>query len=189
MKERPRREEGGPRQGMKRAPFSWMLQGGDRRSIGRSNLVAARILGQPHRLAELIECLRSDDPVVRMRAADAAEKVSVQKPQFLKPFKAELLRLADQTTQAELRWHLALMLPRLPLRPSERERVMGRFRDYLRDRSSIVRTCAIQGLTELSMGDPTLEPGMIRLLKKARRSGTPAMKARSRRLLEQLHKP
>ena len=55
---------------MKREPLASMLQGGDRRSIGNSNRVAALILRQPHRFAELIECMRSEDPVVRLRAAD-----------------------------------------------------------------------------------------------------------------------
>jgi hypothetical protein len=169
--------------------FSLMLQGGDRRSIGNSNQAVAQILQQPDRLVALIECLWSDDPVVRMRAADAAEKVSAQKPRLLQPFKAELLGLADETTQAELRWHLALMLPRLTLTTFERKRVMGRLRDYLRDRSSIVKTCAIQGLADLALGDPALEAGMIDVLKKVCRTGTPAMKARGRKLLKQFQKP
>jgi hypothetical protein len=57
-----------------------------------------------------------------MRAADAAEKISLKKPQLLAPFKAELLGLAEETAQAELRWHLALMVPRLPLSRAEHER-------------------------------------------------------------------
>lgn len=173
---------------MKRAAFSRTLQGGDRRSIGKSNQVVSRILQQPQRLAELIECLWSDDPVIRMRAADAAEKVSVQKPDLLRPFKAELLGLADETTQAEVRWHLALMLPRLPLRRLERERTMVRLRSYLDDRSSIVKTFAIQGLAELAKGNVTLEGEMTELLERVCRTGTPAMKARSRKLLKQFQK-
>ena len=90
-----------------REPFSLMLQGGDRRSIGNSNRVAALILGRPERLPELMQCLWSADAIVRMRAADAAEKVSAKQPALLTPFKADLLALADETTQAELRWHLA----------------------------------------------------------------------------------
>jgi len=173
---------------MNGARFSRMLEGGDRRSIGNSNQVVARILKRPSRFRELIECLWSDDPIVRLRAADATEKVSVEKPQWLAPFKAELLGLADETTQAELRWHLALMLPRLPLTPLERGRVTVRLRNYLGDRSSIVKTCAIQGLAELATGDATLEANMIELLKKVSSTGTPAMKARSRKLLKQLEK-
>ena len=80
-----------------REPFSLMLQGGDRRSIGNSNRVADIVLGQPDRLVELIECLWNGDSIVRMRAADAAEKVSAKRPALLAPFKAQLLALADET--------------------------------------------------------------------------------------------
>ena len=123
-----------------------------------------------------------------MRAADAAEKVSVQRPDLLKSFKAELLGLADEATQAELRWHLALMLPRLALTYSERARAMARLRSYLDDHSSIVKTFALQGLAELAVGDAALQDEMTELLQQVCRIGTPAMKARSRKLLKQIPK-
>lgn len=174
---------------MKREPFSRVLQGGDRRSIGKSNQVAATVLRNPRQLPELIECLWSDDPLIRMRAADAAEKVSLSKPDLLQSFKAELLGLAEEATQAELRWHLALMLPRLRLAAAERERARTTLRRYLSDRSSIVKTWALQGMAELARGDAALEAEMVDVLERACRSGTPAMKARSRKLLKQLQKP
>src|ERR1700729_3699067 len=104
-----------------REPFNLTLKGRDRRSIGNSNRVAELVLRQPDRLPELIECCWDADSVVRMRAADAAEKVSAKRPELLAPFKSELLALADETEQAELRWHLAQMIPRLRLLPKERE--------------------------------------------------------------------
>jgi HEAT repeat protein len=171
-----------------RGPFSLTLQGGDRRSIGNSNRVAAVVLRWPDRLAELIECLWSGDPVIRMRAADATEKVSAKRPALLAPFKTELLTLADETAQAELRWHLAQMIPRLPLSQQERVRATAALRDFLGDRSSIVRTFALQALAELSRGNPELEADVIDLLERTIRTGTPAMKARSRKLLAQFRK-
>jgi hypothetical protein len=174
---------------MKRAPLSRELSGGDRRSLGNANQIVARMLKHTERFAELIACMWSEDPVVRMRAADAAEKVSARKPDLLRPFKAELLGLADETTQAEVRWHLALMFPRLALSPQEQERAMARLRGYLTDRSSIVKTCAIQGLADLAKGDASREAEMIELLQQACRTGTPAVKARSRKLLKQFQKP
>jgi hypothetical protein len=58
-------------------------------------------------------------------------------------------------------------------------------RSFLGDRSSIVRTFAIQALAELSRGTPEMEADLIDLLERTCRTGTPAMKARSRRLLAQ----
>ena len=78
---------------MPRQPFTVLLRGNDRHSIGRSNDIVAMVLREPRRFRELIKCLWDEDPIVRMRAADAAEKVSVVKPGLLKPYKAALLGL------------------------------------------------------------------------------------------------
>jgi hypothetical protein len=73
-------------------------------------------------MRELMGCFWSESPVLRMRAADAVEKISSQKPDLLKPFKSELLGLLFETDQKELRWHLAQMIPRLPLTKKEWQR-------------------------------------------------------------------
>jgi hypothetical protein len=171
-----------------REPFSLTLQGGDRRSIGNSNRVAALILRQPDRLAELMQCLWNGDSIVRARAADAAEKVSAKRPALLAAFKAELLALANETAQAELRWHLAQMIPRLRLGQQERVLATAALMGFLGDRSSIVKTFAIQALAQLSRGTPEMEADVIDLLERTCRTGTPAMKARSRKLLAQFRK-
>jgi hypothetical protein len=56
---------------------------------------------------------------------------------------------------------------------------------YLEDRSSIVRTFALQGLADLVREEPSLRPRVVEILREAARNGTPAMKARSRKLLRQ----
>jgi len=171
---------------MTETSLSSILRGGDRRSLGRANSVVTLILLQPARFPELIECLWCDDAVIRMRAADAAEKISAQKPQLLRPFKAELLGLATEASQPELRWHLALMIPRLPLTSADRKQAFPLLKQYLNDRSSIVKTCALQGLADLAQGDPQIRSQVRSLMEQASRTGTPAMKARARKLLPQL---
>ena len=173
---------------MNKNPLLPTLQGGDRRSIGKSNQVVAKILRQPNLFPKLIELLWHDDPIVRMRAGDATEKISAQNPTLLQPHKSELLSLAAETTQQELRWHLALMLPRLKLNRAERTRAIATLRTYLTDRSSIVKTFALQALTDLAQGDPTTESEILDLLHQSTRTGTPAMKARARKLLTQFQK-
>jgi hypothetical protein len=169
-----------------RKPLAALLQGKDRRSIGRANEVAALVLREPRRFRELMKCLWSDDAVLRMRAADAAEKVSARKPRLLDPYKAELLGLLAETGQIELRWHLALMVPRLSLTRAERLRSTEEFRRYLEDSSSIVKTFAIQALADLAKDEQSLLPEVRELLEQAARTGTPAMRARARKLLKKL---
>jgi len=161
-----------------------MLQGSDRRSIGRSDEVARLVLGAPRRFRELIKCLWDENPVVRMRAADAAEKVSAKKPRLVDRYKAELLGLLAEAKQIELRWHLAAMVPRLRLTTPERQRAAAALQRYLDDRSSIVRTFALQGLADLARNDACLRGKLTQLLEDAIQSGTPAMKARARKLLK-----
>jgi hypothetical protein len=121
-----------------------------------------------------------------MRAADAAEKASAQRAGLLHPFQAELLGLAGETGQPELRWRLTLMIPRLPLTPTERKRAIAPLKEFLGDRSSIVKTCALQGLAEWAQGSPELRWEAIGVMEQASRTGTPAMKARARKLLPKL---
>ena len=159
------------------------LQGGDRRSLGQANRIAALAAKRPAIFRQLIEALWHADPVVRMRAADAAEKASLRNPRLLHPFKAELLGLLAEETQPEVRWHLPLMVPRLKLASEERHRVADDLRRYLQDRGSIVRTHALQGLSDLAEQDESLRGEVVDLLRQATRTGSPAMRARARKLL------
>lgn len=163
-----------------------LLSGGDRRSIGRSNEVAAMVLGRPALFRQLIEAMWDADTVVRMRAADAAEKVSLQKPGLLQPFKAELLGLLAETKEQELRWHAAQMVPRLALTAKERANAASILQTYLDDRSSIVKTFAMQALADLAGRDEKLLPVTVEMLRQLTRTGTPAMRARGRKLLARI---
>ena len=159
------------------------LKGGDRRMIGRSDEVVEVVFRDPTKFPKLIAGLWSDDLLVRIRAADATEKVTRENREFLQPYKEELLRLMIDAKQQELRWHLAVMIPRLLLNAKERRLATSVLTSYLEDRSSIVKTFALQGLADLAQDDPSIRPGVLEILREAARSGTPAMKARSRRLL------
>jgi hypothetical protein len=160
-----------------------LLEAGDRRTIGRSDQVAAMVSKDPRLFPQLIAGMWSHNPLVRMRAADAAEKVTRANPRLLKPHKKELLGLMVEAGEQELRWHLAAMIPRLSLTTNERQLVASTLNSYLEDQSSIVKTLALQGLVDLAQGDPELLPRVVEVLREATRTGTPAMKARSRRLL------
>jgi hypothetical protein len=163
-----------------------MLAGGDRRSIGRSDEVAELVARHPQRIVELVECLCDSDFCISMRSADAIEKASRQNAALLQAHKAELLGLLAEHKQKEVRWHLAVTVPRLQLTVSERGRVVKLLQIYLGDRSSIVKTFAMQGLADLALQDPALQPIVTELIRSLARTGTPAMRARGRKILRQL---
>jgi len=120
--------------------------------------------------------------------ADAAEKVTREKRELLQPYKKELLGLMAEADQQELRWHLAAMVPRLLLTAKERQIAASSLNKYLVDRSSIVRTFALQGLADLAENDADMRAAVMELLREAMRTGTAAMKARGRKLLLRLER-
>jgi hypothetical protein len=161
------------------------LSGGDRRSLGRSNEVVGHVLAHPAHFRHVFAGLPTHDPVIRMRAADAIEKITARRPELLRPFKRKLLAIAGSTDQQETRWHAALILPRLQLRKKERAVALGILFDYLRDNSSIVKTWAMQAIWDLSSADPKLRARIIPLIEELTEVGTPAMRARGRKILSQ----
>lgn len=162
------------------------LAGGDRRSIGQADAVVADLLADPTDFEMVIEGLTSADPVVRMRAADVAEKVSARRPDLLQPHKARLLAIRAHATQQEVRWHAAQMTPRLALTDAERQQAVASLTRYLEDQSRIVQTCALQALADLAEQDVSLRPLVARLLRERQASGSPAVKSRCRQLLAKL---
>jgi hypothetical protein len=162
-----------------------MLVQGGRLDGGRVCEVVELVYGRPAKIAQLIECLWDDDPAVANRAADALERVTRETPSKAQRWKEPLLGLMTDATEKKLRWNLALVIPRLQLTVPECRRVAGVLRSYLDDPSSIVKTAALHGLADLTMQDPESRPAVLDLLRLAGRSGTPAMRARSRILLKE----
>lgn len=162
--------------------FDEALSGGDRRSTGRADEVAARVLADPAALSELLGCLLADDTVVRMRAGDAIEKVSAGRPEVVTPHAGMLLGLGEAGAEQEMRWHLAQILPRLGLDKAMTARAVALMRGYLDDESRIVRACALSALAAFAEADPQLRAEVGRLLKAAVGSGVPSVQARARKL-------
>jgi HEAT repeat protein len=160
-------------------------------SCGRVAEVVAFVLAQskrkqPKKVAQLVECLWDEDSGVALRAADALEKFSRTLASALDPWKAPLIVLLSEATHNKLRWNLAQIVPRLTLTLPESRRAAEALQSYLDDPSSIVKTCALQGLADLTHQDASLLPEVVDLLRIHSRSGTPAMRARGRILLRRL---
>ena len=164
------------------------LQGGDRRSIGKVDEVVDQVLGTATLIEELINGLFVNDPVIRIRTADAVEKISLVRPDLIKPYKKTLIQLAGDTDQQEIRWHMAQILPRLTLKPADRKIIVDVLYAYLSDKSKIVVTFTLQALTDFAAQDKSLKPRIIRVLEDFANTGSPAIKNRSRKLLTMLNK-
>jgi hypothetical protein len=65
--------------------------------------------------------------------------------------------------------------------------IVGEWKTQERLESSQI-TFALQGLADLSKDDPNIRPTVMEILREATRKGTPAMKARGRKLLSHLER-
>jgi HEAT repeat protein len=164
------------------------LHGTDRRSTGRVDEVVADVLAAPDLFGVLIAAMTGPDAVVRMRAADSAEKITRTRPELLAAHKAHLLGEVSAVPQSEVRWHVAQMLPRLELTESERRRAVQLLLGYLEDESSIERTFAMQALADLAAGDEALRERVLPILERLAASGTPSMRSRGRKLVASLRR-
>ncbi len=162
------------------------LSGTDRRSTGRADEVARDVLARPALFGALVDAMTSPDAVVRMRAADAAEKATRSRPDLLEPHTARLLDEVALVPQQEVRWHVAQMLPRMALTQEQRARAVAILERYLDDESSIERTLAMQSLADLAAQDEALCERVRPIIEQLTATGTPAMRSRGRRLLDQL---
>ena len=151
---------------------------------GRAFDAAVMAIEEPRLGRQLIECLWDEDDGVAGRAADALETVVGEHPQVTQPWKDELLGLLVESRAIKLRWHLGLIVTQLKLTRAECRRVADVLTGWLDDKSSIVKTCAMQGLAELTLQDPSMKDEVLDLIRELARSGTPAMQARGRHLLK-----
>lgn len=158
------------------------LTGGDRRSIGCSETIVADVLGDRRLLAPLIEAMTDADPFIAMRAADAAEKISRGRPDWLVPHKDLLVATALTTRQREVQWHLAMIWPRLDLTEAECDLAETMLMRWLGSDSRIVRVEALDALVAIAARSPARTARASRIVDLLAGDPSPAMRARVRRL-------
>jgi len=162
-------------------PILQKLTGGDKRSIGKSDEVVAEVLADPSLFGVLIDGMQSNDPLIRMRAADAAEKTTVDHPDYLQLHKNVLIQKVAAIPQQEVRWHLAQMFPRLQTSNTERRQIFDILLNFLGDKSKIVQTFSLQAMADLALVDETLRTRVIEILQGKLEDGSPAVSGRAKK--------
>ena len=167
--------------------FDKILSGGDLRSIGNSNSVIVKILTQ-NDFDELFKCLFHQDRLVVMRAADIIEKVTINNQHFLATHQKEIIDLLKHAKNKELKWHLALLVPRLFMDKAAFDSTWNILTQWAKDttNSRIVRVNAIQGLFEMMKQEPRLEKDFKITLDEMQNENIPSLNARIRKLLLRL---
>jgi TPR repeat protein len=103
-------------------PFQQMLTvGGKTNSLGRVDEVIQLALSDTTRLDELYACLFSDDAWVRMRAADALEKICRVHPDWIAPYIDKFQGDLAVSTQPSIQWHIAQIYRQVRLTPQQKQ--------------------------------------------------------------------
>lgn len=160
-----------------------MLKGGDLRSIGKANQIVALVNDQ-QTFDELFSALFNMDRIEIMRAADAIEKITANKPDYLHPHKYDILELCNKAMDIELKWHLALLVSRLDLTKKEVDNVWKILTRWASDKkeSKIVRVNSLQGLHTILQSNQELIQDFNQVLNKVERENIPSINARIRKL-------
>ena len=99
-----------------------LLIGGHANSLGKTNEVITMVLQNKVLLAELYECMLNGDAWVRMRAADAFEKICREHPDWIEPYVDKLQsQLSGADQQASIKWHIAQIYPQITLTTKQKE--------------------------------------------------------------------
>lgn len=112
---------------------SALLVGGKSNSLGRAEEVVTLVLHDNARLEELYACLSHQDAWVRMRAADALEKICRQRPDWLLPYVDRLQTDFSDHPQASVQWHLAQIYRQVELTSSQKRHTIKWLQTVLSD--------------------------------------------------------
>lgn len=165
------------------------LRGGDLRSIGKADEVVEDIIKNPRLFGEVFKGMLDDDPIVRMRSADALEKVSSIHPEYLQPFRGKLINEVSKIEQQEVRWHVAQMFSYLDLSKDERDKVIEILLSFIdTNKSKIVKVFSITTLANIAEKDQNRKSFILKKLQEFIQSDSPAIISRTKKLIKKLEK-
>lgn len=159
------------------------LDGGDLRSIAEANKVAEEI-GNQEDFDSLFLYLYDKDRLIVMRAADAIEKITLARPEYLKKHKNEIINFCLSEVNMEFKWHLALLLSRLSPSLKEQYSIFEILKKWALNtgESKIVRVNAIQSLYELAIRNEIFEVDFAGIINIVGKENIPSLNARIRKL-------
>lgn len=166
-----------------------LLSGNDLRSIGKVREIISLIRNQGD-FDELFSFMAHPDRPIRMRAADAAEKISLEHPEYLQGHVAELFDLSSSAIDKEFKWHLALLLSRPAFSKKEADRAWTILTEWARDKtnSRITRVNALEGLDRLCRKETHRLPQFQKLLDNLTTENIPSINARIRKIRSRMQK-
>jgi TPR repeat protein len=175
-------------QGMTESLADMLAAGGKTNSLGRVSEVIELVSNDRQRLDELYDCLLEEDAWLRMRAADALEKVCRQHPDWLLPFVDRFLDELATSSQPSIQWHLAQIYSQVDLTSEQKHCAIDWLRRLLSTKNIdwIVAANAMDTLAQFTKDGsfPTAE--MIALLNVQQSHKSKSVIRRANKLLAEL---
>lgn len=159
--------------------------GGASNSLGKVSEVIELVLSDKSRLEELYGCLFNDDAWIRMRAADALEKVCRVHPDWLLPYIDRLFKDLATSTQPSIQWHMAQIYRQVELSDTQLHFAIQWLEEWLssKDVDWIVAANAMETLAKFT-GDGLLpKERLVALLKIQQHHKSQAVVRRADKLL------
>lgn len=162
-----------------------LLAKGDKRTVENVDKALRMLEADPELLATILVCMSDKSDGLAMRAADCLEKFSRRHAKLLQPHIKRLIAILQSMPQKEVRWHLAQILPRLPLSEEDlHDATVIWIKDFYEHSSSIVRAASLQAVFDVAVTSEEAEKVRGDMITFALQNGTPAMQARARRLVQ-----
>ena len=174
---------------MSKLLYEQLLNSGDLRGLDGVEMVVKMIDSQAE-FDILFTCLRSKNRLIVMRAADAIEKITRKRPQYLEKHKVDILQFCSIVQNKELKWHLAQLVTRIMMDNAEFRYVCSILEQWALDpnESKICRVNALQSLFELYSIHRKNPENLIKLMSKLEDEDIPSLNARIRHLKNKLVK-
>lgn len=174
---------------MSKLLYEQLLNSGDLRGIDGVEMVVKMIDSQQE-FDLLFSCLRGKNRLIVMRTADAIEKITRERPQYLEKHKVDILQYCSIVQNKELKWHLAQLVTRIMMDNAEFRYVSNILEHWALDsnESKICRVNALQGLFELYNIHRKNPENLIKLMSRIEEEDIPSLNARIRQLKNKLVK-
>lgn len=175
--------------GMNQAFVTMLEVGGKSNSLGKVDEVIGLVLNDRPRLEELYECMFAGDAWIRMRAADAFEKVCRQHPEWVEPYIDRFSGELATSTQPSILWHLAQIYGQVALTSAQKRFAISWLKGLLstKDVDWIVAANAMVTLVQFTKDGSVPMAETVALLKVQRQHKSKAVVRRAEKLMTELN--
>lgn len=171
--------------------FEEMLSvGGKSNSLGRVNDVIQEVFSDKTLVEELYACMFSENAWVRMRAADAFEKVCREYPERIEPYIDRIQKELSGSRQPSIQWHIAQIYQEVSLTDEQKKGALKWLTDLLSTKEIdwIVAANAMTALVYFTKRGNFTKKKLIRLLEIQLSHKSNAVRKKANKFIDEISK-